>query len=79
MTYRHVHNKKSAIYANDRDCQILSRLSKAALLDLCTEAMRSAYQHCDTPCCDEEIMEFTHDLLVTRGDRPLFRVKGGAK
>lgn len=73
--YQHKANKKSAIYAADTDCQHLSRLSKAALLDLCVEAMRSAYGHCDAPCCDQEVMEFTHDLLVQRGDKPLFKVK----
>jgi len=71
-------NKKAPIHAGP-DVVALSRLSKFALLDLCVEAMRSAYGHCDAPCCDEEVMEWTHDLLVARGDKPLFRVKGGAR
>jgi hypothetical protein len=67
---RQVANKKAATITG-RDAELLSTLSKAALLDLCVEAMRSAFGHCDEPCNAEEVMEWANDTLRARGDKPI--------
>jgi hypothetical protein len=67
---RQVANKKPATITG-RDAELLSTLSKAALLDLCVEAMRSAFGHCDTECNAEEVMEWANDTLRARGDKPI--------
>jgi hypothetical protein len=64
-------NKKPSTYVGHPDAEILARLSKAALLDLLTEALRANAGHCDTPCTREEIAEFCNATLRHRGDREI--------
>lgn len=64
-------NKKPSLYCGSPDTEALARLSKSALLDLLTEALRSNAGHCDTPCSIEEVREFCAPTLAARGDRPI--------
>lgn len=64
-------NKKQPLHLGERDCETLARLSKFALLDLLTEALRANAGHCDTPCTLEEVREFCATTLAARGDRAI--------
>ena len=64
-------NKKQPLHLGAPDCEALARLSKFALLDLLTEALRANAGHCDTPCSIKEVREFCAPTLAARGDRPI--------
>ena len=64
-------NKKSSLYIGNPDAELLSRLSKAALLDLLVEALRLNAGHCDTPCTHAELADLCNVTLGHRGDRLL--------
>jgi hypothetical protein len=69
------HNKKPSLYRGHEDAEILSRLSKAALLDLLVEQLRLNAGHCDTPCTAAELAELCDPTLSDRADR---KIGGGA-
>jgi hypothetical protein len=50
------------------DAAYLARLSKAALVDVLTEALRLAAGECDTPLSAEAVREIVEPTLRRRGD-----------
>ena len=60
--------KKRSTVTGD-DAAYLSRLSKAALVDLLTEALRVNAGACDTPLTVEQVRERILDTMLVRGDR----------
>lgn len=73
---KRVANKKPAI-STGGDVEILSSLSKAALLDLLIETLRRAEGECDTEILPERLAELVNPTLIDRGDKPL-RTGGAA-
>jgi hypothetical protein len=67
---RRVANKKAPL-SNGADAEILSMLSKAALLDLLVETIRRAEGECDTEINPERLAELVNPTLLARGDKPL--------
>ena len=55
-------NKISAMYATDTDGAALSKLSKAQLVDIATQALRMLAGECDTPLSAEDI---DNDIIVS--------------
>jgi hypothetical protein len=64
-------NKKPSLYIGHSDAEVLSHLSKAALLDLLVEALRLNAGHSDTPCTHHELADMCNVTLGHRGDRLL--------
>jgi hypothetical protein len=67
---RRVANKKAPL-SNGADAEILSMLSKAALLDLLVETLRRAEGACDTEIAPDLLAELCNPTLIERGDKPL--------
>ena len=63
-----VANKKPATVSGP-DAEILSTLSKSALVDLCTDLLRAAAGSCDSPLSVEETAAAVNPTLSARGDR----------
>ena len=63
-------NKKPAMHANSRDGFALSHLSKSALVDIATEALRMLAGECDTPLSINNTIgnEIVASVLQRRGD-----------
>jgi hypothetical protein len=64
-------NKKPSMYrrANHADARYLDALSKAALLDLCTELLRLQAGECDTPLSPTAVSHAIAPTIAARGDR----------
>lgn len=51
------------------DAKYLSRLSKAALVDLLTESLRVIAGSCDTPLTVDQVRRAISPAMISRGDR----------
>lgn len=69
-------NKKPATVSGP-DAEILSTLSKSALVDLCADLLRAAAGSCDSPLSAEETAAAVNPTLAARGDRLISA--GGAR
>jgi hypothetical protein len=65
----HGHGLKKPSIMRGEDAQYLGQLSKAALVDLLTEALRVNAGECDTPLTALQVQEHIATLLAARGDR----------
>lgn len=70
-THQHISGrglKKPSLMRGD-DARYLSQLSKAALVDLLTEALRLNAGTCDSPLTVKQVQEQIANTLALRGDR----------